>query len=245
MKKPITLQTKVPTVSRRLISFDTETTGLYVDSGDRVIEIGAVEILDRIKTKATFQTYLNPEGKAISEGAKQVTNINDSDLKKAPFFRDIMDDFINFVKGSELIIHNAQFDVGFINNELKLAKSKIKDIRDICSVYDTLVEAKEMFPGQRNNLDALSKRLNIKGYDRTFHGALLDAQILADTYLNMTGGQVSLDLKNTTQETKESENQNLKVEYEVSHITIGKNDQSEHEKFLKLLSQKSKQDVSW
>ena len=156
-----------------------------------------------------------------------------------------MDDFINFVKGSELIIHNAQFDIGFINNELRLAKSKIKDIRDICSVYDTLVVAKEMFPGQRNNLDALSKRLNIKGYDRTFHGALLDAQILADTYLNMTGGQVSLDLNNTTQEVKETQNKNIKVEFDVSHITIDENDQTEHEKFLKLLSKKSKQEINW
>ena len=232
-------------MSRRLISFDTETTGLHVESGDRVIEIGAVEILDREKTKATFQTYLNRDGKAISEGAKQITNINESDLKEAPLFKDIEDEFINFVKGAELIIHNAQFDIGFINNELRLAKSKIKDIRDICSVYDTLVVAKEMFPGQRNNLDALSKRLNIKGYDRTFHGALLDAQILADTYLNMTGGQVSLDLNNTTQEVKETQNKNIKVEFDVSHITIDENDQTEHEKFLKLLSKKSKQEINW
>ena len=102
-----------------------------------------------------------------------------------------------------------------------------------------------MFPGQRNNLDALSKRLNIKGYDRTFHGALLDAQILADTYLNMTGGQVSLDLNNTTQEVKETEHQNIKVEFDVSHITIDEIDQNEHEKFLQLLSQKSKQEINW
>ena len=196
-------------MSNRLISFDTETTGLDYKTGDRVVEIGAVEILGRNKTGKEYQTYLNPDGKEMSEGAAEITNISDKQLKSAPKFKEIANEFIDFVKGAELIIHNAEFDIGFINNELKLIKHEVTDIREICSVFDTLIHARKAFPGQRNNLNALSMRLGIAGYDRTYHGALLDAQILADTYLNLTGGQVTFDLSETqTVEAKEdSENQ--------------------------------------
>ena len=181
-------------MSKRLISFDTETTGLDFNAGDRVVEIGAVEIIGRNKTGELYQTYLNPDGKEMSEGAAEITNISNEQLKGAPKFKEVADEFIKFITGAELVIHNAEFDIGFINHELKLMDHEVKDIRDICSVYDTLIHARKAFPGQRNNLNALSMRLGISGYDRTYHGALLDAQILADTYLNLTGGQVTFDL---------------------------------------------------
>ena len=232
-------------MSNRLISFDTETTGLDYKTGDRVVEIGAVEILGRNKTGKEYQTYLNPDGKEMSEGAAEITNISDKQLKSAPKFKEIANEFIDFVKGAELIIHNAEFDIGFINNELKLIKHEVTDIREICSVFDTLIHARKAFPGQRNNLNALSMRLGIAGYDRTYHGALLDAQILADTYLNLTGGQVTFDLSETqTVEAKEdSENQ-------VQHIKVVsfqscKEDQAEHEKFLDILSKKTNKQINW
>ena len=200
-------------MSNRLISFDTETTGLDYKTGDRVVEIGAVEILGRDKSGKEYQTYLNPDGKEMSEGAAEITNISNEQLKKAPKFKEIADEFIEFVKGAELIIHNAEFDVGFINNELNLINHEVNDIRDICSVYDTLIHARKTFPGQRNNLNALSTRLGISGYDRTYHGALLDAQILADTYLNLTGGQVTFDLSESEiKETKETTEDTVKSE---------------------------------
>ena len=119
-------------MSARLICFDTETTGLDFSAGDRVIEIGCVEILGREKTGNEFQTYINPEGKEISQEAQEITNISPEQLNEAPKFKDIADEFIDFVKGAELVIHNAEFDVGFINNELKIVKHQISDIRDIC-----------------------------------------------------------------------------------------------------------------
>ena len=233
-------------MSARIISFDTETTGLDFTTGDRVIELGAVEILDRNKTGEEFQTYLNPDGKEISEKAQEITGITNEQLKDKPKFKDIADEFINFVKGAELVIHNAEFDVGFINNELKLAKHEVKDIRDICTVYDTLTTAQTMFPGQRNNLNALSARLGISGYDRTYHGALLDAQILADTYLNLTGGQVTFDLSQNSSVTQniQIDEQDLK-EIKFKKFIAEENDVQEHEKFIKKLNQKIDKEISW
>jgi exonuclease, DNA polymerase III, epsilon subunit family len=152
-------------VSVRLISFDTETTGLDFSTGDRVIEIGCVEILGREKSGNEFQSYINPEGKDISKEAKEITNISPEQLSEAPKFKDIADKFIDFVKGAELVIHNAEFDIGFINNELKKIKHQVSDIRDICTVFDTLVHARKVFPGQKNSLDALSNRLSLSGYE--------------------------------------------------------------------------------
>ena len=131
-------------MSNRFISFDTETTGLDYKTGDRVVEIGAVEILGRDKTGKEYQTYLNPDGKEMSEGAAEITNITNEQLKQAPKFKEVADEFIEFVKGAELIIHNAEFDVGFINNELNLIDHEVKDIRDICTVYDTLIHARKL-----------------------------------------------------------------------------------------------------
>ena len=201
----------------RIISLDTETTGLDFKSGDRVIEIGAVEIIGRSKTNNTFQTYLNPQGKEISEGAKAITNISDEDLAAAPKFIDIADNFISFIKGAELVIHNSEFDLGFLNNELRLMNHTIKDISEICKVYDSLIVARKTFPGQKNSLDALSARLGVKGYDRKHHGALLDAQILSDVYLNLTGGQVAFTLSQSTKKQNTIE-ENEKKHEQKAHL---------------------------
>ena len=232
-------------MSNRYISFDTETTGLDFNKGDRVVEIGAVEILGRNKTGELFQTYLNPDGKEMSEGAAEITNITDEQLKAAPKFKDIVNEFIEFVKGAELIIHNAEFDIGFINHELKLANHEVKDIREICTVFDTLIHARKTFPGQRNNLNALSMRLGISGYDRTYHGALLDAQILADTYLNLTGGQVTFDLSEEPKTEVKEEVVNQREDIDFINFAADKDDVKEHEKFLDILSKKTNKEVNW
>ena len=232
-------------MSNRLISFDTETTGLDYKTGDRVVEIGAVEILGRNKTGKEYQTYLNPDGKEMSEGAAEITNISDKQLKSAPKFKEIANEFIDFVKGAELIIHNAEFDIGFINNELKLIKHEVTDIREICTVFDTLIHARKAFPGQRNNLNALSMRLGIAGSDRTYHGALLDAQILADTYLNLTGGQVTFDLSETQTVEAKEDSENQVQDIKVVSFQSCKEDQAEHEKFLDILSKKTNKQINW
>ena len=232
-------------MSNRLISFDTETTGLDFKSGDRVVEIGAVEILGRSKTGELFQTYLNPEGKQMSEGALEITNISNEQLKNAPKFKDVIEEFIKFVNGAELVIHNAEFDIGFINNELRLIDHEIKDIRDICTIFDTLIHARKAFPGQRNNLNALSMRLGISGYDRTYHGALLDAQILADTYLSLTGGQVTFDLSESQSNEEKEEVIKQTDEIHFTNFKAKENDISEHNKFLDVLRKKSNKEINW
>jgi len=232
-------------VSARIVTFDTETTGLDYKSGDRVIEIGLVEILGREKSKKIFQTYLNPEGKEISEGARAITNISDSDLVDAPKFSEVVDDFIDFIKDAEVVIHNAEFDVGFINNELKIIGHTIKDIRDICTVFDTLIHARKVFPGQKNSLDALSTRLDVIGYDRQFHGALLDAQILADVYLNLTGGQVKLELSSANKEVENNLSADTDIKFNVKKFTAQEEDVSNHQKILLAMSEKSGEKINW
>ncbi|GAB3040207.1 DNA polymerase III subunit epsilon [Oleiagrimonas citrea] len=177
----------------RQIALDTETTGLEVQQGHRVIEIGAVQILERRVTRHTFHTYLNPD-RAIDEGAREVTGIADEFLLDKPRFHEVVDDFLAFIEGAELIIHNAAFDVGFLNAELKRAGSQYGSIADHAQVLDTLQMARDRYPGQRNNLDALCRRLGVDNTHRDLHGGLLDAQLLADVYLAMTSGQVALDL---------------------------------------------------
>ena len=232
-------------MSARIVTFDTETTGLDYKSGDRVIEIGLVEIIGREKSKKTFQTYLNPQGKEISEGARAITNISDSDLADAPKFSEVVDDFIDFIQDAKVVIHNAEFDVGFINNELKIISHSIKDIRDICTVFDTLIHARKVFPGQKNSLDALSNRLDVIGYDRQFHGALLDAQILADVYLNLTGGQVKLELSSANKEVENNTSADTNIKFNVKKFTAQEEDLSSHQKILLAMSQKSGEKVSW
>jgi DNA polymerase III subunit epsilon len=180
----------------RQVVLDTETTGLEPAAGHRIIEIGCVELVNRRRTGNWFHRYVNPE-RAVDAGALQVHGIDDDFLADQPRFADIAAEFLAFVRGAELVIHNADFDVGFINHELKRLANVPQQIRDCCQVLDTLALARRMHPGQRNSLDALAKRHNVDNSKRELHGhgALLDAQILAEIYLTMTGGQVSLSLE--------------------------------------------------
>lgn len=175
----------------RQVVLDTETTGLNPEEGHRIIEIGCVELLNRRLTRNRFHVYLNPD-RIIDEGAIEVHGISNEFLQDKPRFPDVMDDFLAFVKGAELVIHNAPFDVGFLDHELSLVRSENKTIKEHCGILDTLVYARKKHPGQRNSLDALCKRYGIDNSHRELHGALLDAEILADVYLQMSGGQYSL-----------------------------------------------------
>ena len=177
----------------RQIILDTETTGLEPEDGHRVIEIGALEMEDRQLTGRNFHCYLNPE-RDIDDGAMEVHGITLEFLQDKPLFADIADELLEFLEGAELLIHNAPFDLGFLDYELSLAGRGPELLTNSARVLDTLELAKDLHPGQRNNLDALCKRYDVDNSSRTLHGALLDAEILADVYLAMTGGQVSLSL---------------------------------------------------
>jgi DNA polymerase-3 subunit epsilon len=177
----------------RQIILDTETTGLEVRQGHRLIEIACVEMVERRLTGRYYQTYLNPE-RRIDEGARQVTGIEDEFLLDKPKFAEVAEEFLVFIDGAELIIHNASFDVGFLNAELAALANGSGSIGDRCQVLDTLKMARERYPGQRNSLDALCKRLGVDNSRRDLHGGLIDAQLLADVYLAMTSGQVAFDL---------------------------------------------------
>jgi len=176
----------------RQIVLDTETTGIEVSQGHRIIEIGGVEVIERKLTGRHFHVYVNP-GREVDAGAFEVHGISNEFLQNKPTFVQVVDEFLSFVRGAELVIHNAPFDIGFLDNELKLAGS-YGSLRDMCTVCDTLVLARNRFPGQKNNLDALCKRFGVDNSQRDLHGALLDAEILADVYLMMTGGQTALQL---------------------------------------------------
>ena len=181
----------------RQIVLDTETTGLDPEEGHRIIEIGCVELINRRLTDNRYQQYLNPE-REIESAAIEVHGITNETLADKPRFADIAQDFLEFVKGAELIIHNAPFDVGFLNYEMKRMHGGSEDgveaakIEDFCTVVDSLALARSLHPGQKNDLDSLCKRYNVDNTQRTLHGALLDAEILADVYLAMTGGQTGL-----------------------------------------------------
>lgn len=172
----------------RQIILDTETTGLSWASGNRVVEIGCVEMVERRPTGRTFHCYLNPE-RQFEAGAQEVTGLTLEFLADKPLFAAIADDFLAFIDGAELVIHNAAFDVGFLDNELRLLGPQYGTIADRCTVEDTLILARQRFPGQRNSLDALCKRFDVDNTHRQLHGALLDAQLLAEVYIGLTSGQ--------------------------------------------------------
>jgi len=178
-------------ISNRIVVLDTETTGLSTREGHRIIEIGCVELINRRLTGRRFHAYVNPERK-IDDGAIAVHGISNEFLDDKPLFKQISTEFIAFIENAELVIHNAPFDVGFINNEFSLLGNNTKTIAEFCLVFDTLVYARKKHPGQRNSLDALCKRYGIDNSHRELHGALLDAEILAEVFLLMTGGQSSL-----------------------------------------------------
>lgn len=172
----------------RQIILDTETTGLEWKKGNRVVEIGCVELLERRPTGNTYQQYINPQ-REFEQGAAEVTGLSLEFLADKPLFADIADDFLAFIDGAELIIHNATFDIGFLDYELSLLGERYGRMRDRVQVEDSLLMARQRFPGQRNSLDALCKRLGVDNAHRQLHGALLDAQLLCEVYLHLTAGQ--------------------------------------------------------
>lgn len=177
----------------RQIVLDTETTGLEPSQGHRIIEVGCVELIDRKLTGNHFHRYIKPE-RDIDEGAIEVHGITNEFLADKPLFADIADELLDYLRGAQLVIHNAPFDVGFLDHEYRLLDKSFVGISEHCKVLDTLVMAREKHPGQKNNLDALCKRYEVDNSQRDLHGALLDAEILADVYLLMTGGQTALSL---------------------------------------------------
>lgn len=177
----------------RQIILDTETTGISPQQGHRIVEIGCLELLNRRLTGKSFHYYLQPD-RLVDPEAMAVHGITDEFLRDKPRFGEIAQEFMRFVDGAELIIHNAPFDIGFLDHEIRLLGSDWGPVREHCGVLDTLVLAKARHPGQKNNLNALAKRYGADQRDRRYHGALLDAEILADVYLAMTGGQVGLAL---------------------------------------------------
>jgi DNA polymerase III subunit epsilon len=182
----------------RQVVLDTETTGLEPEQGHRVIEIGCVELVNRRKTGRKFHRYLRPD-RLIDRAAQHVHGITDDFLAQQPRFADVVDELIEFVNGAELVIHNAAFDIAFLDAELQRLPGPARKMRDMCSVIDTLPLARQMHPGQRNSLEALCKRYSVDNSHRELHGALLDAQILLDVYLAMTGGQTALVLGEVTE----------------------------------------------
>ena len=183
----------------RQIVLDTETTGIEPREGHRIIEIGCVEVVNRRLTGNHFHVYINPQ-REIEQEAIEVHGITNEFLADKPLFADVAQDFIDFIRGGQLVIHNAPFDVGFMDHEFAMHGPTAGTVtREICSVLDTLVLARDMHPGQKNNLDALCKRYGIDNSHRELHGALLDAEIMADVYLMMTGGQTDLNLAGNNQ----------------------------------------------
>ncbi|RUO38104.1 DNA polymerase III subunit epsilon [Aliidiomarina shirensis] len=228
--------------TKRQIVLDTETTGIDPAQGHRVIEIGCVEMIGRKLTGNHFHVYLNPE-RFVEEDAIRVHGITNEFLVDKPVFAQVVDDFLAFIKGSELVIHNAPFDVGFLNNELRLLGSQHGTVTDIASVFDTLSFARQQFPGQRNSLDALCKRFDVENGHRTLHGALLDAEILADVYLLMTGGQRKLFQPAQSQQTAEGREQEIRRlasdRAALKVISASADEQAAHENYLQEIQNES------
>lgn len=197
-------------INNKIIMLDTETTGLKPQDGHRVIEIGALVVVNREITEEHYHQYINPMFK-VDDEALAVHGLSNEFLSDKPLFERIVDDFIQFVEGAELVIHNAAFDVGFINHEFNLCGKNLQ-LEDICKITDSLDYAKKKHPGAKNNLDALCKRYGISNEHRTLHGALLDSEILAQVYLAMTGGQIKLNLDN------ENKHANNTVDFDLSGL---------------------------
>ncbi len=228
----------------RQIVLDTETTGIDPKSGHRIIEIGCVEIINRRTTNNHYHQYIKPYRK-IDDGAFKVHGITNEFLNDKPSFFDIVDEFMDFINGAELIIHNASFDVGFINHELKLLKQGRKPVEEYCQILDTLALARKQNPGQKNNLDALCKRYGIDNSNRQLHGALLDAEILAEVYLTMTGGQVSL-LGTTEKKTPVNSIQRISKDREsLLLIQPSQEELQAHAKYIEILNKTSDGNCIW
>ena len=234
----------------RQIVLDTETTGLSTADGHRIIEIGCVELINRKLTNRHYHHYICPDRK-VDEGALEVHGITDEFLKDKPLFSEIIDEFLEFVRDSELIIHNAPFDIGFLDYEISLLDQEglqIEKMDDCCKVLDTLVLARELHPGQKNNLDALCKRYEVNNSQRELHGALLDAEILADVYLMMTGGQADLLFFSNDQNQQQNIKTRLKKKDHRPRLKVIKPNNDElalHQRQLELLDKASGGDCLW
>jgi len=229
----------------RQVVLDTETTGLEVEQQHRVIEIGCVELLNRRLTGRRFHQYLNPE-RDIDEGAVQVHGLTRERLAKEPTFAHVHPEFLEFIRDAELIIHNAPFDVAFLNAEFARIEAAHR-VADLCRVLDSLALARQMHPGQRNSLDALCKRYSVDNSHREYHGALLDARILAEVYLAMTGGQGSLTLsaESDTVRSRAPQAQPLRSQNPIVVISANDDETAAHEHILALLDKASSGQTVW
>jgi len=219
----------------RQIVLDTETTGLATSQGHRIIEIGCIEIVNRRFTGREYHSFLNPE-RDIDEGAEAVHGMSRADLENQPRFSDIADEFLEFIKDGELVIHNAEFDVGFLEYELTLMKHPQAEITKHATVLDTLSLARKLHPGQRNSLDALCKRYNVDASRRNVHGALIDAELLAKVYLAMTGGQAALSLDQEVVEiaktAEETDSRTARSELNLVVVRANEEENAAHEALL-------------
>jgi DNA polymerase-3 subunit epsilon len=229
----------------RQVVLDTETTGLEVEQQHRVIEIGCVELLNRRLTGRRFHQYLNPE-RDIDEGAVQVHGLTRERLAKEPTFAHVHPEFLEFIRDAELIIHNAPFDVAFLNAEFARIEAAHR-VADLCRVLDSLALARQMHPGQRNSLDALCKRYSVDNSHREYHGALLDARILAEVYLAMTGGQGSLTLsaESDTVRSRTPQAEPLRSLNPIVVISANEDETAAHEHILALLDKTSSGKTVW
>jgi len=233
----------------RQIVLDTETTGLEPSQGHKIIEIGCVELVNRKLTGNHYHQYINPE-REIEEQAIEIHGITNEFVADKPIFADIADEFMAYVEGAELVIHNAPFDIGFIDHELKLLSQGRGSITDVCSVIDSLVLARRKHPGQRNNLDALCKRYYVDNSQRDLHGALLDSEILADVYLLMTGGQTALslsgsDTQNEAGDSAAGAKRLLDVTLSLPVIKASGDELQKHEQKLTAIDKASGGDCLW
>lgn len=232
----------------RQIVLDVETTGLEAAAGHRIIEIGCVEMLNRRPTGQKFHRYLNPE-REIDAGAQAVHGIDSLRLQSAPKFAEIVGELLTFIGGAELIIHNAPFDVGFLDAEFARLSGDVRTVASVCKVLDTLALARSLHPGQRNSLDALCKRYSVDNTKRELHGALLDAGILVDVYLAMTGGQsaLALDMNGRGQEAR---HQGVAVPARAPGVTLNvtaadADELQRHEAMLDLIQKSSGGKAVW
>ena len=228
----------------RQIVLDTETTGLSAENGDRIIEIGCVELLGRKITGKHFHHYLNPQ-RDSHEDALKVHGISNDFLRDKPEFEVIASDFLSFISGAEIIIHNASFDIGFLNKELeRLNLGRLTD--HVAGVTDTLSMAKEIFPGKRNSLDALCDRLGVNNAARTLHGALLDAELLADVYICLTRGQNALLIQEDSEDQVHHENTDIDLsQFDLPVIASTEQEITEHSNAMATLSKSSGGHVVW
>ena len=218
----------------RQVVLDTETTGLDIANDHRIIEIAGVELVNRKLTKNSYQVYLNPE--RTGGPSFKIHGLSDDFLSDKPSFKEIYGEFLDFIKDSELLIHNAEFDVGFLNHELKLADLDIKIEDHVNKITDTLSIAREKHPGQRNSLEVLTDRYQITGYDRSYHGALIDSEILADVYLAMTGGQRDLGFdENSSKEFQSRFSNDVLNDLNLVKIKASEDDLNQHQNYLNSL----------